>query len=274
LFREARRRWLPNLTAELASASRAEPRRFTAVTTISPQIRSEWLAENPLAKKRAPMALVPESKVEEVKAREVVPERPIEDSKPTEQSTVGETASERQSDFTDPGELASGGTWYLDDATLSVRYRSRGHADELVRLVIDVAAVATNRHVPQHGLLPATLAEPALKTCASCHSIDTSGEHYAVNWQIEYRDTARRRFMEFSHRPHLVQPALADCTVCHQLNTRSDVMANFVGTDPMAHAHDFHPLTKSTCATCHTNSQSGGRCTLCHSYHVGAVRGD
>jgi hypothetical protein len=263
LFREARRRWLPGLHDELAKSGRAQPPRLTAVTTISPQVRSELLVENPLAKE-------PSSGTETSNTPQVV--EPTE--APPVAASPGETASEtpRKQETpvaaaSDPGEWASSGTWYLDDATLSVRYRPRGHADELMRLLVDVSAATTSRHVPQQGLLATTLQEAAFKTCASCHSIDTAGEHYSVNWHVQYRDPTRRDFVEFSHRPHLLQSGLADCTHCHQLDQ------SLGNADPMAHAHDFQPITKSNCVTCHSNTQSGGRCTLCHSYHVDAFRG-
>jgi hypothetical protein len=261
LFREARRRWLPGLHDELAKSGRAQPQRLTAVTTIAPQVRSELLVENPLAKGNQAPTIAPQTP-------QVV--KPIEVPAPV--VPPGETASEPQhkpakAAASDPGELASSGTWYLDDATLSVRYRPRGHADELMRLLIDVGAAASSRHVPQQGLLATTLQEASFNTCAGCHSIDTAAEHYAVNWHVQYRDASRRQFVEFSHRPHLLQSRLADCTHCHQLDLSR------ASADPMAHAHDFQPITKSSCAACHTKTESGGRCTLCHSYHVGAVRG-
>jgi hypothetical protein len=264
LFREARRRWLPGLNEELARSQRTVPSQISALTTIAPQVRSELLAENPLAKQGSSTTEVPKAPPT-VKPAEVLPTN----------ISPGETASEPQREVakpesaasSDPGEFVSSGTWYLDDATLSVRYRPRGHADELMRLLIDVAAAASSRHLPEQGLLHATLSEASFKTCTSCHSVDTTGEHYAANWHVQYRDPSRRHFVEFSHRPHLLQSALADCTHCHQLDLGR------TSTSPMAHAHDFQPIGKSSCVTCHSNTQSGGRCTLCHSYHVDAVRG-
>lgn len=283
LFREARRRWLPGVSQELAEQTRTEPAHLSAATTILPQIRSELLMENPLATKRAAVATAPvivpgivemppsEQVVVESKPDKVVEPKPGNiaiDSVPAElQPPVSEKPAAQ-----DPNELASGGTWYLDDATLSVRYRSRGHADELLRILMDVAASATNQHVPHQGLLPDVLKDSSLGTCASCHSIDTSGEHYAINWRAEYRDSTRRHFTEFSHRPHLVQPQLANCSQCHRLNLAANVMANFATPEPMAHAHDFEPIQKANCVTCHTTNQAGGRCTLCHSYHAGMAK--
>lgn len=262
LFREARRRWLPELHDELAQTGRAQPQALTVVTTIAPQVRSEWLAENPLAKKASSTSgAVPSPP-------EVQPT-----NNPAVAASPGETASEPSLQLvesraaSDPGELASSGTWYLDDATLSIRYRPRGHADELLRLVVDVAAAASSRHLPEQGLLHEMLGDASFKTCASCHGIDPADEHYAANWHVQYRDPSRRHFVEFSHRPHLLQPTLSDCTHCHQLNQ------NRTNTNPAAYAGDFHPMAKSSCVSCHSNAQSGGRCTLCHSYHVDAVRG-
>ena len=266
LFREARRRWLPGLNEELATSQRAVPSQISAMTKIAPQVRSELLAENPFAKKSSSTAEAPQ-----------VPQTVKPAETPTVPAPPGETASEPQREVakrpttsaaaSDPGEFVSSGTWYLDDATLSVRYRPRGHADELMRLLIDVAAAASSRHLPEQGLLHETLSDASFKTCASCHSIDTAGEHYAANWHVQYRDPSRRHFVEFSHRPHLLQPGLADCTRCHQLNLSRTT------ADPMDHAQDFQPIAKSSCTSCHTKTESGGRCTLCHSYHVDAVRG-
>jgi hypothetical protein len=263
LFREARRRWLAGLDQELATAGRTQPTPFAAVTTVAPQIRSELLIENPLAN-RAPQSDSPMPTLQsaaELPATEAAGPPAVDE------------ARLRPTNSSDPAELVAGGAWYLDDATLSVRYRPRGHGDELVRLLIDIAAAKTNNHTPQSGMLTAVLAEPAYKSCIACHSIDTSGEHYAVNWQIQYRDTSRRKFNEFSHRPHLTQPSLSNCTHCHQLRGEGPGARGEGSDDPMAHAHDFHPITKVTCATCHSTTQTGGRCTLCHSYHAGAMRG-
>jgi hypothetical protein len=262
LYREARRRWLPELHDELAQTGRAQPQALTVVTTIAPQVRSEWLAENPLAKMGTSTPDVPQSPPDV---------QPVK--QPSVAASPGETASEPPHELakspaaSDPGELVSSGTWYLDDATLSIRYRPRGHADELMRLVVDVAAAASSRHLPEHGLLHSTLRDASFKSCASCHGVDSAGEHYAANWHVQYRDPSRRHFVEFSHRPHLLQPTLSDCTHCHQLNQSR------TGANSMSHPQDFLPLAKSSCVTCHNNAQSGGRCTLCHSYHVDAVRG-
>jgi hypothetical protein len=318
LFREARRRWLPNLEAELQEHAPGAPLAETD-NAILPQVRmdqGDLLAENPLAGNKklvrsgdvpgitwwtkadqispspqpiaqpapSPSSIAPKAGDSELLAENPLSKRqsprnvvdvptaalptaqPEHKDEPKTEATVPAVG--------DPLAMASEGTWFLDEATLSVRYRTRGHADELLRVLIDVAAARTSHHVPRQSLLPMVLEAMAAKSCASCHSIDTHGDGYAVNWQVQYRETARRHFTEFSHRPHLAQPSLAGCVECHRLNERSDVLSNFETTDPMIHAHDFQPLGKANCAACHQRAETGGRCTLCHSYHVGAQRGD
>jgi len=314
LFREARRRWLPQLAEELATRGSESSRTAAVVPRVYEQVRatptnSELLIENPLAHLRmtkspqgnvvagstvlsdppprqvtkprtesvetAPKA----SRAEEIRQREaqMLVENPFRGgakppSDPNRSKQAVSPSTVADSKLPNPSDLAASGAWYLDDVTLSARYRSRGHADELLRLLVDAAATATPHQVPHQGLLPALLSDPALKNCASCHSIDTSGDHYAINWQTQYRDTSRRQFTQFSHRPHLVQPRLADCQHCHKLSAAGGVLSNYHSTDPMAHAHDFAPITKSTCVSCHASTASAQRCTLCHSYHVGALR--
>lgn len=285
LFREARRRWLPELSSELADRGRARPV-MAAASAIYPQVRSELLVENPLAKQKPAedQAGVPGitwwSKADQPTPHAIPQTEPPQQKKriqgseqvelvanPLAKATpaTGEIASEAPAtiptprpvpQMTPPSDLAAEGTWFIDDATLSVRYRPRGHADELLRLVIDVAASATTHRVPRQGLLLNILAENSLKVCASCHSIDTSGEHYAINWNVVPRDTSRRHFTEFSHRPHLLQPQLADCRHCHVINAQGNVLSNYESTDPMAHAHDFQPITKATCISCHGNTSA------------------
>jgi hypothetical protein len=254
------------------SASDTVPLPQPSVSNAPPSDgNSELLAENPLHKTvpMPPDEPPPEPMVE-------VPP-PLAEAQPmseaVESPAVVETPSAEQAAPSDPVELVSSGSWYLDDATLSVRYRPHGHGDELLALLLDISAQATPSQAPQHGLLPALLRESSLKSCTSCHSIDVTESHYGIQWRATYRDPSRRQFTEFSHRPHLVQPQLADCTKCHVLNATSTVLTNYNTTEPRPVAHDFQPITKSKCVTCHTQAEAGSRCTLCHSYHVGALRG-
>jgi hypothetical protein len=223
----------------------------------------ELLAENPLSKIKT---IKSDSALLDVPA--VAPQTTANDSAMLDKPA----ALSAQARQPDPLVLVSSGAWYLDDATLSIRYRSRGHADELLALMLDVAAAASHPLAADAGPLLPALRNLALSSCTSCHSIDAKNDHYAINWQASYRDASRKQFTWFSHRPHTLQPRLADCSHCHTLREESQVLANYRSTETHAHAHDFAPLTKANCVGCHTATQAGSRCTQCHSYHVGGSR--
>jgi hypothetical protein len=194
------------------------------------------------------------------------------DAEPSALESVQENAISTDTQRTSPGdELAGNGTWYLDDATYSIRYRPQGHADELLQLLLDVAAAASRRADTQH-LFPRALAYEALRSCTSCHSISREREELAVNWKAAYRDPSRGAFTTFSHRPHVMQPALSSCTHCHQLNPAANTLANYEGTSPHRVVHDFLPLQKNQCVSCHNSATAGGQCTQCHDYHIGLKR--
>jgi hypothetical protein len=288
------------------ATDRHEPMTSNESTPLVQNTNGELLAENPLRRidsKTAPspdlatavptapvssappaVAALPEPTPEPVKPEPTSaglepatsePGKPEPVLPPTEAPASEAIADTPPAESTapDPAALASAGSWYFDEATSAVRYRPQGHGDPLVALLLNVSAAATHPAAPQHGPLPGLLKETTFQSCTSCHSIDSQERRYAINWEAEYRDRSRRRFTEFSHRPHLVQPRLADCTQCHTLQEQSQVMANFETTLPKALAHDFQPLTKARCVTCHTQADAGGHCTQCHSYHVGAIRG-
>jgi len=166
--------------------------------------------------------------------------------------------------------VAAGG-WFSDDTTLSVRYRPTGHADPWVTAWIDVLAETT-------GGPHASLTEPLLKQwmaptapgqCGSCHSVDRLvDERRVVQWLAKSGTDLAKTFTKFSHGPHLTQAQLADCQSCHTINPLANVMESYAHTSPVDFQNGFQPLTKASCAECHTPRAAGDSCMQCHNYHV------
>jgi hypothetical protein len=165
--------------------------------------------------------------------------------------------------------FAPTGAWFLDDATLSIRYRPAAHADPVLTSWLELLAGASN--MAQEPLLRTTFKELSQPTagglCASCHSIEqiaTGG--LIINWHAYDGTPERRSFTKFSHGPHLILPQLAGCTTCHAIDSKSTT--SYAGWEPGRFSSQFHPISKQRCTECHTARAAGDDCQQCHIYHV------
>ncbi len=164
----------------------------------------------------------------------------------------------------------TGGGWWLDGPSLSLRYRPAGHDDPFLRAWIDLIVALPEA---QNELREACLAEftrqGASGSCFTCHSLDRDALGVpVVHWSGRNRRSEPRGFTHFSHRPHLSQPELADCTHCHKIDPSADLKAVYVGGDPHRFRSEFLSLSKSACTDCHRPQAAGDHCTQCHNYHV------
>jgi hypothetical protein len=166
--------------------------------------------------------------------------------------------------------FAPGGSWFRDDATLSIRYRPAAHADPVLASWLNLL---TRSDLPNQPITTSAFKElgnplaPGL--CVSCHGVEqTSGRALTINWRSYDGASASRAFTKFSHGPHLVLPQLADCTQCHEINDAADAAASYVDRNPHRFASEFRPISKRQCAECHTATAAGDRCQSCHNYHV------
>ncbi|MGI9458100.1 MAG: hypothetical protein ACR2NU_16160, partial [Aeoliella sp.] len=170
------------------------------------------------------------------------------------------------------GRVVAGG-WFRDDLTLSIRYRPVGHADPFVTAWIDllVEAAQTEKHAALvTPLLKQQLSPTAPGLYVSCHSADRSTDgQLSVNWFAKRPTDRDNGFTEFTHGPHLTQAQLSDCQACHTIDATANVTANYQNTSPHDFADGFLPLTKQSCAECHTPGAAGDSCLECHRYHVG-----
>jgi predicted CXXCH cytochrome family protein len=172
--------------------------------------------------------------------------------------------------------LGPAGSWTRDDATLSLRYTPASHADPVLASWLEVLA-----RTPQleSRPVPAAMFKELSKTtapglCASCHSTEQSerGE-FVINWQAHDRANESRGFTKFTHGPHLTMPQLADCTSCHAIDDAANTTVAYTDSDPHRFVSEFKPMSKQSCAECHTKSLAGDSCQSCHNYHVEAVEG-
>lgn len=160
----------------------------------------------------------------------------------------------------DPAKIQSLGGWYRDDLTLSLRYRGTGHADEVLRILVDLSQQRD----------PQAIQDSVMVTCLACHR----GGHWKAGGDAGLRD----RLTKFTHRPHLDIRGLQDCQHCHSLalpsNAGSPTKRSSSITQVSTRGHesvglDFAPLQKAACVACHTSAAAGDHCTTCHRYHVG-----
>jgi predicted CXXCH cytochrome family protein len=163
-----------------------------------------------------------------------------------------------------------GGTWFRDDATLSLRYRPAAHADLVLVNWLQLMTRSDLPTQPIRDVVFKELADPAAPgLCVSCHSVEQiSGRALTVNWRSYDRRWESRPFTKFSHRPHLLLPQLADCTECHTIVNARELGATYIDLDPHKHVKEFKMMPRRGCAECHTPSAAGDRCQSCHNYHV------
>ena len=198
-----------------------------------------------------------------------------------------------------PNAAVSLGAWAVADEGSSLGYRSRGHADPLLRDWLSLAASLTDSYpeVPQAGTAGAfdrlfqQLAAPeATGRCMKCHTIDAhqSGPS-TVNWRSRQVLPAGSGFTRFAHGPHvtlLSSPEQASamgshpdtrCESCHSVSSREPVLRNadFLLNDWMPNPDYDHPaslglnsVTRQSCVSCHVPGKAGDSCLQCHNYHV------
>jgi hypothetical protein len=178
--------------------------------------------------------------------------------------------------------------WYIRGRDLSLRYRPTGHADERLKVLLDVAARGSSsapEGSPLGDLYRQLSRSTATGRCMKCHTVDAlaDGTHQ-VNWHPYRPQRSQRRFTKFAHQPHLIMLDDQGCMACHKLK-RPDSPASpdanwnvmrseFFHDDWRTKAANdsFHPnfqrVMKSDCTQCHQPQRVRQTCTTCHNYHV------
>jgi hypothetical protein len=198
-------------------------------------------------------------------------------AQPSSATTVQETTAEVINSQTGPRtsnpepSYAPAGSWFRDDATFSIRYRPAAHADPVLTSWLEMIAAAS--HGTRQSLALEAFKEWTTPTsaglCATCHSIEQpAAGRLDINWRGNNRAATPRMFTKFSHGPHLVLPDLTDCTACHAIDAGVARADTYAGWDPSRFASEFLPISKQSCATCHTSKAAGDNCQQCHNYHV------
>lgn len=166
--------------------------------------------------------------------------------------------------------VAAGG-WFRDDLTLAVRYQPTGHADPFLTSWMEVlaeAASGTHAEIAE-PLLRQEMLPTAAGQCGSCHSLDrVDGGRWQINWLAKQPGDRGRSFTVFSHGPHLSQASLADCRSCHAISATAITKSNYQGNSPHDAVDGFEPVTRASCAECHTQQAAGDSCLTCHRYHT------
>ena len=154
-------------------------------------------------------------------------------------------------------EIVTRGGWYREDLEFAIRYRPVRHADPVL-----VGLIGTFAQLSRSDPLRTRFFETsAVKSCLECHRGATD---LISNWQSRPLIGRRDSFTKFSHGPHLSMSQLGSCVHCHRLATDAVTTVNLE-----SNALEFEPLTRESCAACHTKQAAGENCTTCHRYHVG-----
>lgn len=238
------------------------PKQVAAAATISRGIKQ--LLDS-LAKDGHVALLERLPKESPTKLKELTGQLPIDSPRAAIESWFGEPQEISEKTALELAKQSSQGGWFRDDRTMTIRYQPTGHADPWLRAWLDVAVRIENPQL-RRALL-ADLGRPTSPgTCLSCHQLQDGGR--SIAWSGFDRRDEPRSFTKFSHRPHVLQPKLADCSHCHELNLPENNAATVVSVSTAIHPHDFLPISKHSCVSCHTASAAGDACIQCHNYHV------
>lgn len=189
--------------------------------------------------------------------------------------------------------------WYLQASDLSLRYRPVGHADPIMRRIMEIMssplADGAGLSVPEGNDFELRLTRELWTEttsftpgrCAKCHTLDRSPEATGFNWLSFHPDPIQKSFTRFDHAPHLIESTNASntnaqCQACHQwknLDAQAalDMAASFaapeghLATDASHFVHQFEPIRQQSCSQCHQKGAAGNSCLDCHSYHVHEV---
>ena len=178
--------------------------------------------------------------------------------------------------------------WYLHPSSLALRYRPSGHADTLLRTILDITAGSLPGAASTRDGIATDAAHDAYRQlsspfatgrCTKCHSVDSVGGQKQVNWRPYTPPLVRHDFTKFSHAPHVTLLKDEACAACHELNAsqlaeNSLYRPEFHGsnwmpaTNPEVFESNFSPLSKVSCVQCHAEQTSRDSCLSCHNYHV------
>jgi len=164
---------------------------------------------------------------------------------------------------------STAGGWYRDDFTL--RYRPSGHADIFIRSWLDVSGSAVTGSGKQAAarILARLSAKDSPGLCVKCHSLDQDGETVRVNWRSAKPRPDYHKATQFSHTAHFPLLNEKGCLTCHTVNRKAEFAAGYKDRNPMTFASNFKPISRQTCANCHTKEKAGDTCLTCHNYHMG-----
>jgi hypothetical protein len=204
---------------------------------------------------------------------------------PANESLAPNSALRIQDERRESAMLASG--WYLHGSSLSLRYRPNGHADPFLKTLFDVgvqgvvsSSGSTQAQSTLHDLFDQVSSPFAAGRCMKCHSIDRERNAPAhVNWHPYQPPLNQHKFTRFSHAPHVTLLRDEGCSECHtfsetQSPADSVFRSDFIGSGwhPATNPHNFEsnfvPMSKTACATCHSDDSGRDRCLTCHNYHV------
>lgn len=176
--------------------------------------------------------------------------------------------------------------WYLHDSSLSLRYRPTGHADPLLKALLNASArlgaVADTEveYTPLTRLYEDLTSPFASGRCIKCHSIERFVDGgMAVQWDSYVPTLEQHGFTDFSHAPHITMLTDEACSHCHTLATSTEPATSLLRSEyvssswvPAIESHQFDSnfatMNKSKCAACHAENTARDRCLTCHNYHV------
>ncbi len=183
-----------------------------------------------------------------------------------------------------------GGSFSYDPSSGAFAYAPGGHADPLMKAVLDVAASKAGKLPHAREVFGAAsdfwqgIDTTGAGKCLKCHTLDSGDDgSMRINWAPAAADPSSRPITKFRHSSHIRLPEMirenemqanASCASCHQLETSPDKVDAYreqfsaENHNPHRFRSGFQNLLVNNCAQCHTEERAGDSCLQCHQYHA------
>lgn len=170
-------------------------------------------------------------------------------------------------DMMDAVDWAENGGWFIEG--YAVRYKPKGHGDELIKAWLDTAAKTITNSEAMAPLSENFITPKGPGTCVACHSVDQADSGDAIiNWHSRRTSSREVHKTEFVHERHFTLVGDEGCDNCHAIDSEAKYAESFADWNPSTFDSNFAPVESSTCAQCHHSTKVVTPCTDCHNFHV------
>ena len=189
-----------------------------------------------------------------------------------EQEEGGEQETALAKEWNDSELWSELGGWYRKDYT--IHYKPNKHEDSFYRAWLDYSKINTRAKANPYvrEIFELLSNKDAQGQCTKCHTVDANAnQNYKINWKPKNLSGSNRPLTKFLHEPHLSLVGNDGCMTCHKLN-KETAKKKTDRFDPSQFQSNFSKIESNTCAECHNDQNTRQDCLVCHNYHSETIQ--